>query len=86
MRMNDTEYTMKAAMNMTLYAGKKHHKYILDNCPADSTLQAIGVRDGLQVSIVAKQPMNGPIVIRVKKRDIALDKALADRIDVKVLD
>ncbi len=77
---------MKVAMNMTLYAGKKHHRYILDNCPTDRMLHAIGIRDGLQVSVVAKQPMGGPIVIRVKKRDIALDKTLADRIGAKVVE
>ena len=62
---------------MHLYAGKKHGKYILNNCPKDQLLSAIGVRNGLEVSVVTKQPMGGPIVIRIKKREIAIDKSLA---------
>ena len=62
---------------MHLYAGKKHEQYLLNECPNDSLLKAMGVRAGLKVSVVSKQPMGGPIVIRIKKRDIALDKSLA---------
>ena len=70
---------------MHLYAGKKHHKYILNDCPNDQLLQAMGVRDGLLVSIVAKQPIGGPIIIRIKNREIALDKSLACHITAKAV-
>ena len=62
---------------MHLYACKKHQCYILNNCPKDVLLNAMGVRDGLQIKVVTKQPMGGPIVIRIKKREIAIDKSLA---------
>ena len=70
---------------MHLYAGKKHQNYILNNCPDDQLLNAMGVRNGLEVRVVTKQPMGGPIVIRIKKRDIAIDKSLACLITAKVI-
>ena len=70
---------------MHLYAGKKHQQYILNNCPNDSLLNAIGVHNGLKVSVVTKQPIGGPIIIRVKKREIAIDKALACMITAKAV-
>ncbi len=70
---------------MHLYAGKKHQKYILNDCPNDQLLFAMGIRNGLTVSVVAKQPIGGPIIIRVKNREIAIDKALACHITAKAV-
>jgi len=70
---------------MHLYAGKKHHKFLLTECPNDTLLTAVGVKKGMTVQVVTKQPMGGPIVIRVNQRDIALDKALASNILTKAV-
>ncbi len=70
---------------MHLYAGKKHQKYILNDCPNDQLLFAMGIRNGLTVSIVTKQPIGGPIIIRIKNREIAIDKALACHITAKAV-
>ncbi|MFH5881834.1 MAG: FeoA family protein [Candidatus Izemoplasmataceae bacterium] len=70
---------------MYLYSGKKQHNYILTNCPKDHLLEAIGVRVGLEVKIITKQPLGGPLVIRIKERDIAIDKNLASAILAKAI-
>ena len=65
---------------MRLYAGKKQQNYVLTICPKDHLLEAIGVREGLQVTFITKQPLGGPVIIRIKERDIAIDKNLASTI------
>ena len=70
---------------MHLYAGKKQQNYILSNCPKDHLLEAIGVRDGLEVKLITKQPMGGPVVIRINERDIAIDKSVAKLILAKAI-
>jgi len=46
-------------------------------------LKALGFRKGTQFTIQSKQPLKGPIVVKVGKRCIAIDYDIARTIQVE---
>ncbi|AFS77430.1 FeoA family protein [Gottschalkia acidurici 9a] len=68
---------------MTLYELDKSRKCILAKTPGNSLLNSIGVREGKKVSMVTKQPLGGPIVVQVDKRNIAISKDIACQIEIE---
>jgi ferrous iron transport protein A len=59
----------------------KNKEYVfIRSCPANEFLSLMGVKAGIKVLIVTKQPIGGPVVIRIDQRDIAIDSELAKEI------
>lgn len=70
---------------MSLYNCKKNQTYKILHCPLNDYLKAIGVIEGTECSILTKQPLGGPLIIRINERDIALDKDIALSITAEVI-
>jgi len=68
---------------MSLYKIKKATDCIIETVPAQKILEALGIRKGVSVKVLVRQPFGGPIVIRVGQRDIAISPEYAKLITVK---
>ena len=68
---------------MSLYKIKKATNCIIESVPAQKILEAMGIRKGVNVRVLVKQPFEGPVVIRVGQRDIAISYEYAKQITVK---
>ncbi|MBU5485818.1 ferrous iron transport protein A [Clostridium sp. MSJ-11] len=68
---------------MNLYDLKVSSNCEIGNIPEIPLLNSIGVRKGIRVEVVSKQPFSGPIVIKIAKRNIAIAKEIANKIKVK---
>lgn len=58
-------------------------KCIIEKLPQIALLASMGLRKGITISTMSKQPFGGPVVIRVGKRNIALAHEIAEQIEVK---
>ncbi len=47
-------------------------------------LRSIGIREGKEVEIIAKEPMGGPVVVRTGKTTITIGRGMSSRIIVEV--
>ena len=65
---------------MFLNMHKNKQTVFIKSCPANEFLSVMGVKEGIKVLIVTKQPIGGPVVIRIDHRDIAIDSELAKQI------
>ncbi|KXZ39264.1 ferrous iron transport protein A [Alkalithermobacter thermoalcaliphilus JW-YL-7 = DSM 7308] len=70
---------------MALYELRKNQKCTIEKMPSNSLLQSLGLRQGIVVSVMSKQPFGGPIVVKVGNRSIAVDKDIAKNIEIKVV-
>lgn len=61
----------------------KNNCYLIHRMPTIPLLEVLGVRLGVFIEIVSKQPLKGPIVVRVGNREIAIDRDIAQNIIVK---
>jgi len=46
-------------------------------------MRSLGVREGKEINIVAKQPIGGPIIIDIDGNQIAIGRGMATRVMVK---
>ena len=68
---------------MLLERGHKSSTYRVRELPDLHLLKALGFRKGTEFTIQSKQPLKGPIVVRVGKRSIAIDYDIARKIEVE---
>lgn len=68
---------------MTLINCKKNNKYKIKKMPNNHLLKVLGFRQGLDFLIQTKQPIKGPVVVKVKNRSIAIDYDVAMEIEVE---
>ncbi len=68
---------------MSLCQLKKKNRCIIQKLPAVRMLKALGLQEGMCISVICNQPWGGPVVIEAGTRSIALDKTLAKQIVVK---
>ncbi|ABR47166.1 FeoA family protein [Alkaliphilus metalliredigens QYMF] len=68
---------------MSLYNYHIKQQCVVEQLPAIGLLKSLGMRVGLTVSIVSKQPWGGPVIVQVGKRSIAIGKDVAEQIVVK---
>ncbi|MGF7184383.1 ferrous iron transport protein A [Desulfitispora alkaliphila] len=68
---------------MTLYTIKNKDCYIIDKLPQIGLLNSLGMREGAVVSIMSKQPLGGPVVVKLGGRCLAISKDVAEQITVK---
>ncbi|OEF97765.1 FeoA family protein [Desulfuribacillus alkaliarsenatis] len=69
---------------MPLYTLKKKASCTIKSLPAIKLLHSMGLREGLPVSVVTKQPFGGPIVVQIGSRCIALGKDIAEQIEISL--
>lgn len=65
---------------MCLYDVNDQNMYAIQEVPHNDLLESLGLRVGVNVSVLTKQPFGGPIVIKLKRRSIAIDKNVAQQI------
>jgi len=69
---------------MLLYNMEKGRNFIIDSLPnKQGVLRVLGLRRGIQGRVFIKQPLGGPVVIKVGRRYIAIAKEIAQQILVK---
>lgn len=52
--------------------------------PEDSKLEALGLREGKEFTYKTKEPFNGPLLVSIDGRDVAIDENIAKEIFVDV--
>ena len=67
---------------MALYELHQHDSCTIKHLPNIHLLHSMGLRPGIPVSIVSKQPLGGPIVIQIGARCVALGKDVAEQIEI----
>ena len=73
---------LKGDIKMPLYTLKKSCCCTIKNLPNIKLLHSMGLREGLSLSVVTKQPFGGPIVVQIGSRCIALGKDVAEQIEI----
>lgn len=68
---------------MQLYQGKKDYYYVIKEVPDFGLLNILGIREGIKIYIETKQPLGGPVVIKVGNRSIAVAKTIAKQMYVE---
>lgn len=68
---------------MLLYKIKKATNCIIESVPAHKILEALGIRKGVNVRVLVRQPLGGPVVLRIGQRDVAVSYDYAKQIIVK---
>ncbi len=68
---------------VSLTHGQKLSKYKIEKLPNSHLLKVLGLRKGTQFTIQSKQPLRGPIVVKVGNRSIAIDYDIAKDILVE---
>ncbi len=68
---------------MSIYQLKSNKSYIIESLPSLGLLRSLGMREGMRVNIMSKQPFGGPIVLQLGKRSIAISKIVAEQITAK---
>jgi ferrous iron transport protein A len=68
---------------MSLYKIKKATNCIIESVPAQKILESLGIRKGVNIRVLVRQPFGGPVVVRVGQRDIAISHEYAKQITVK---
>lgn len=68
---------------MFLYQLQKSKQCTIHEIPSIDLLSSIGVRRGVSVKVLTRQPFGGPIVIQVGRRSIALARDIAEQILVE---
>ena len=68
---------------MPLYEIKNKQNCVIQSLPNVGLLHHLGLREGLKVSIMSKQPFGGPVVVQMNNnRSIAISKEIAQQINV----
>lgn len=68
---------------MSLYKIKKATNCIIESVPTQKILEALGIRKGVNIRVLVRQPFGGPVVVRLGQRDIAISSEYAKQITVK---
>ncbi len=68
---------------MNLLTCRKNKKYNIRRVPKNHLLKVLGFRQGLDFTFETKQPLKGPVVVKVKNRSIAIDYHIAEKIEVE---
>ncbi|MCZ0701749.1 ferrous iron transport protein A [Natronobacillus azotifigens] len=70
---------------MNLYEMKKNTRCFIEGVPNNQLLSIFGIRPGCEICVLTRQPFHGPIVVKHKHRNIAIDKHFALNIDVRLV-
>lgn len=67
---------------MPLSELKLNRRGIIKSLPQMKLLDSLGLREGTTIMILSRQPLNGPLVIQLGRRSIALGRDISDQIHV----
>lgn len=67
---------------MPLSELKLNRRGIIKSLPQMKLLDSLGLREGTTIVILSRQPLNGPLVIQLGRRSIALGRDISDQIHV----
>lgn len=67
----------------TLYTAPRKKRCILESIPDEKLLQSLGIRSGVELSIVSRQPFGGPVTIKLGDRCLAISKSIAEQISIR---
>lgn len=68
---------------MSLYTLTTKRSCIIERLPGIALLRSLGLREGIKVNIMSKQPLGGPVVIQIANRSFAIAKDVAEQIEVR---
>ena len=68
---------------MTLCKSNIKKKYRVVELPDLYLLKMLGIREGITFEVQSRQPLGGPIVVKIAKRSIAIAKDLASEIVIR---
>lgn len=68
---------------MPLTHANKFSTYRIKKLPDSHLLKVLGLRRGIEFKVQTKQPLSGPIVVKIGSRSIAIDYDIAKDILVK---
>lgn len=68
---------------MPLYQIKKRSNCMIEDVPDVKTLDSLGLRKGATVKVVTRQPFGGPVVVQLGRRNIAVSREVASKIEIK---
>lgn len=68
---------------MTLNRVKNAAACTVETVPTCSLLQALGIRPGTGLRVVVRQPLGGPVVVKLGQREVAVSAEYARQIRVK---
>ena len=58
-------------------------KYRVENSPDHHLLRVLGIRPGIELLVQSRQPLDGPVVVRLASRSIAIASQLAQEISIR---
>lgn len=79
----ENQYQLMGVIGMRLDLLEKYRKCIIEEIPGVALLNALGIRKGVTVSIVTKQPFGGPIIVEIANRSFAIACDIAKDIRVR---
>ncbi|MGX8796656.1 FeoA family protein [Fusibacter sp. JL298sf-3] len=68
---------------MSLYELGKETTCLVLEVPDEVLLQSLGLRAQMTVTVLTRQPFGGPVVVKLRNRNIAIDKHIAEKIKVR---
>jgi len=68
---------------MSLYKMKVNGRCVIETLPSIPLIDALGFRMGLPVEVQSRQPMGGPVVVRLGNRCVAVAREFAEQIMVR---
>lgn len=70
---------------MNLIEGVKNTSYEIKSLPDNHLLRSLGLREGVKFRIQTRQPLSGPVVVKIGSRNIAIDYKVAKSIEIGVI-
>lgn len=68
---------------MTLANISINRRCVIQQLPPTLLLESLGLREGLTVALLSRQPMDGPVVVQIGRRCIAIARDIASQIIVQ---
>ncbi len=77
-RLSDTPHTID-----TIGSLKRGEEGVIYDTPGMSLLASLGIRLGKRVRVLSKSLANGPLILMVDERSVAVDRSLAEEIFIR---
>lgn len=68
---------------MKLTDSIKRKRYIVEAIPDIEFLTSIGIDKGIEFIMETRQPLGGPVVIKIGSRNVAIGKDIAREIEIR---
>lgn len=68
---------------MSLYKMKKNCRCIIESLPQIPLMDSLGFRLGSAIQVQSRQPMGGPVVVKLGNRSVAVAREYAEQMTVR---